>query len=126
MYMKRWFIVLLLVMIIIGCVYAENAENERFRINGLLPTEMTIEDLYDLDDTIVSSLVNIFMADSEELPSGERIGIYVINPRTKKFHYPWCYSALQIGTDRRFIRCAPSELVDQKYKPCGTCNPHVN
>lgn len=124
--MKRWLIVLILFMIVIGCVCAESVETDRFRVNGMLPTEMSVEDLYDLEDVIVSSLTNVFLNDSELLPSGERIGVYVINPRTKKFHYPWCYSALQIGADRLFMRCAPSELVDLGYKPCGMCNPHVN
>ena len=124
--MKRLFIVLLLFIIVIGCVYAESVQNERFRINGQLPVEMSVEDLYDLEDTIVSSLVTVFMNDSEVLPSGEKIGVYVVNPRKKKFHYPWCYSALQIGHDREFYRCAPSELIDRNYKPCGMCNPHFN
>ena len=124
--MKRCLVLLLLLVIAVGLVRAENMNAERFRINGLLPTEMSVEELYDLEDSLVSSLVICFYEDAEEVASGERLGIYVINPKTKKFHYPWCYSALEIGSDRKFSRTIPSRLVEQGYKPCGRCNPHIN
>ncbi len=124
--MKKWLVLLIILVTIAGLVRAESINPERFRINDMLPVEMTVPDIYDLEDTIVSSLVTIFYNDAEEMPSGEMLGIYVINPKTKKFHYPWCYSALEIGSDRIIIRDTPSGLIKENYKPCGKCNPHVN
>ena len=124
--MKKWLAFLIILVTIAGLVRAESIFSERFRINGVLPVEMTVPDIYDLEDTIVSALVTVFYNDAVELSNGEMLGVYVINPKTKKFHYPWCYSALEIGSDRLFVRASPSALMEKKYKPCGKCNPHVN
>ncbi len=124
--MKKLVAIFLLLAPICAFVYAESDDIAWFRVNDRLLTDMSIEELYDLEDAVVSAMTVVFNDDSEFSASGEQIGIYVVNPKTKKFHYPWCYSALQIGPDRKIFRCAPSELVDQKYKPCGQCKPHVN
>ena len=124
--MKRWIILISVLSIIVGLVHAESVFQERFRINGVLPVEMSVQEIYDLEDTIVSALVTVFYRDAEELSNGELFGEYVINPKTKKFHYPWCYSALEIGPDRIFIRAAPTTLVQMEFVACGKCKPHVN
>ena len=97
-------------------------------LNDTQPDEMaSLRKIYkgDLEDTIVSALVTVFYNDAVELSNGEMLGVYVINPKTKKFHYPWCYSALEIGPDRIYIHAAPSELAE-KYNPCGRCKPQVS
>ena len=124
--MKKGIAFILLLVSVCGLVYAESNEIARFRVNDRLLTDMSIEELYEVEDAIVSALAVVFNHDPEYTASGEQIGVYVINPKTKKFHYPWCYSALQIGPNRKLVQCAPSELVNQKYKPCGQCNPQVN
>lgn len=123
--MKRIIAISLLLASVCAFVYAESDVIARFRVNDRLLSDMSIEELYDLEDAVVSAMTVIFNDDSEFSSSGEQIGFYVVNPKTKKFHYPWCYSALQIGPDRKIVRCAPSALVE-KYKPCGQCKPHVN
>ena len=85
--------------------------------------DMSIQELYDLEDRVVLALRDTFIREATESDGGETIGTYVVNPKTGKFHFPWCYSALQIGERRRFETCAPSELTAQGYKPCGQCKP---
>lgn len=84
---------------------------------------MSIEELYALEDLLVDAIRAAFEKTASSMVGHELIGTWVINPRTKKFHYPWCYSALQIGTDRQFRTCAASELVGDNYSPCGQCKP---
>ena len=51
-------------------------------------------------------------------------GLYVINKKTKKFHLSDCEATLSIGTDHReHSTLSPAELMDMKYKPCGSCHP---
>ncbi len=113
--------------------FVEQATLADYRVNERTLVEMSIPELYDFEDALVSALTVIFNRDMEETAAGELIGCYVINEKTKKFHYPWCYSALQIEPDKRsFERCAPSDLANpsrpdaQNYTPCGSCRPHVN
>lgn len=113
--------------------YIEDGRFDVYSVNERSLTDMSIPELYDFEDALVSALTVIFNKDIEETAAGELIGCYVINEKTKKFHYPWCYSALQIEPDKRsFERCAPSDLANpsrpdaQNYTPCGSCRPHVN
>lgn len=126
--MKRTIAVFLILCILSIFVYAEEDEDTAiYRVNGRLLTEMTIQEIYDFEDALVSALSVKFNEDFEVGPNGELLGLYVINKSTRKFHYPYCYSALQIVPEKRvFIREAPNELVKQGYRACGTCNPHVN
>ena len=51
-------------------------------------------------------------------------GVYVLNTKTKKFHFTDCKTTLLIESDnRRFSTDTPEELMDQNYKPCGQCHP---
>ena len=111
--------VLVLALLCCGVAVAD------YTVNGNKLTDMSVEELYDLEDEIVSALTDVFAQVSSEGPDGELIGLYVINTGTDKFHYPFCYSALQIGKNREFVYAAASELVEQGYKPCGMCKPFV-
>ena len=119
--MKR-FLILLLVILLVCCFISTQAE---YTVNGRKLTDMSVEELYDLEDSIVSALTDVFTKNATKTPDGDVIGVYVVNPRTKKFHYPFCYSAIQIGTDRRFEMCTASELVEKGYKACGQCKPYA-
>lgn len=88
-------------------------------------TGMSVEEFYALEDAIIVALEAVFDAGAKASASGDLIGMYVVNPRTKKFHYPYCYSAIQIGPDRRFEYCAASELAVQGFVPCGQCKPYA-
>ena len=112
---------------------AKDTEIREYIVNGHTLSEMTIPELYDFEDVLVSALTVIFNKDMEGTSTGELIGWYVINEKTQKFHYPWCYSALEIeASQRSFIRCSPSDLANpsnpntKNYSPCGSCRPHVN
>ena len=85
--------------------------------------DMSVEELYEMEDQVVLALKDVFTREAKESDSGEIIGTYVVNQKTGKFHYPWCYSALQISGRRSFETCAPSELAAQGYEPCGQCKP---
>ena len=51
-------------------------------------------------------------------------GVYVLNTKTKKFHFTNCMTTLMIETDnRKHSTLSPEELISQGYKPCGQCNP---
>lgn len=128
--MKKLCTVLLFLSLVFASVssfvYAESDGLARFRVNDRLLTDMSVQELYEVEDAIVSALSVVFNQDPQYTASGERIGVYVANPNSMKFHYPYCYSALQIGPGREFYFCSPSDLLAKKYKPCGMCNPHVN
>ena len=87
---------------------------------------MSIYDIYDFEDALISALTVKFNKDCEEGANGELIGYYVVNNSTKRFHYPWCYSVIQANPENRIlVKSAPSDL-DDIYKPCGNCSPHIN
>jgi len=51
-------------------------------------------------------------------------GLYVLNKRTKKFHYSECQNTLLIYADNRENYYGPKEeLLVQGYEPCGACKP---
>ena len=51
-------------------------------------------------------------------------GLYVINKKTKKFHLSNCVNTLTIDTaNREHSTLTPEELMERKYKPCGSCHP---
>lgn len=51
-------------------------------------------------------------------------GKFVLNTKTKKFHLTNCMTTLMIETEnRKYTTDSPEELMANKYKPCGQCNP---
>lgn len=49
---------------------------------------------------------------------------YILNVKSKRFHYPWCPGASDISEkNRQDYHGTREELVNQGYKPCGSCNP---
>jgi DNA-entry nuclease len=49
---------------------------------------------------------------------------YVLNTKTKKFHYPTCGSVNSISdANRSDVTDTRSDLVIQGYSPCGNCKP---
>ena len=119
--MKRIVLALLLAMVI-SCVPAQ----ADYIVDGRELTDMSIEELYDLEDTLIDALHAVFAKTSHESENGELVGMYVINPKTGKFHYPECYSAIQIGNKRMFCMSTASELVADGYTPCGMCRPYLD
>ncbi len=126
--MKKTIALMFVFAAVFALVSAENDDSlARFIVNGRLVSEMSVEELYELEDAVVSALVISFYDNSGKTSSGEVRGTYVVNTKTKKFHYPWCYSALQIVQTRAFYPdTTPSELVEMKFSPCGMCKPHMN
>lgn len=92
-------------------------------VNGQDIEDMGVEELYALEDAVMFALQSAFYEHSSA-EGGELIGTYVVNEKSGKFHYPFCYSAVQIGPDRMLVTCTASELVAQGYKPCGQCDPY--
>lgn len=116
---KRFILIVILLLAIILPALAES----EYIVNDRTLTEMSIEELYVLEDALTSAIEKVFAMESSKSASGEVLGPFVINLRTKKFHYPYCFSALQIGQDRCFEVSTPSELIARGYKPCGQCKP---
>lgn len=60
--------------------------------------------------------------DAETDESGARD--YVVNKRSKKFHYPHCSGVSTMSDANREDRhCTRDELIEEGYSPCGTCKP---
>ena len=50
--------------------------------------------------------------------------LYVINKRSKVFHYPSCDGAKEMSKyNREEVTATRSELTSQGYTPCGSCEP---
>ena len=126
--MKRIAALLLLLSMVLVFVYAEDTDDivTKYLVNGRQLTDMSIEELYELENSVVAAAVVVFNAEARKTASGELSGCYVVNTKTKKFHYPWCYSGLQIVDSLQFIRETPSALMGMGYKPCGNCNPYLS
>ena len=51
-------------------------------------------------------------------------GVYVVNTRTKKFHFTDCKNTLLIDASNRLHTTdTKEELVNDGYEPCGSCKP---
>ena len=98
----------------------------KYIINDSPITDMSIEELYILEDAVRNAINEVFTITSKTNDFGEIIGTYVINSSNDKFHYPYCQYAIQIGQNRRFEYCTASELFAQGFIPCGHCNPYVD
>ena len=49
---------------------------------------------------------------------------YVLNTKTKKFHNPWCGSVADMSeANKEEFHGFRSELIEEGYAPCGSCNP---
>jgi DNA-entry nuclease len=67
---------------------------------------------------------------SDEAPSEEAVSAsseaqdYVINKRTRKFHYPWCTGVQRTSVkNREEVHASRDGLIQQGYRPCGLCHP---
>ena len=114
--MKRVIAVIALLCALVLLFSASVAAAPGYDLRG-----MSVNELYALHDAIVNELT-VIVHDADSV-AGEVVCPYVVNTKTKKYHYPYCGSALQI-TEYRVIReCTPSELIADGYSPCGHCNP---
>ena len=84
---------------------------------------LSVEQLYAVKDDLVTALAEVTRRELGTSPSRSAPCTYVVNAKTKKYHYPSCYSAIGIGEDRLFEFASASDLEDRGYKPCGQCNP---
>ena len=56
--------------------------------------------------------------------SDDNTQTYVINKKSKKFHYPTCNSVSQMNeSNKRIVTDNRNHLIEQGYSPCGNCNP---
>ena len=65
------------------------------------------------------------IADELEDP-GSRAGQpdYVLNTKSMRFHFPWCSGVETMSQKNRQDYYGDRDtLIQQGYKPCGTCNP---
>lgn len=122
--MKKVAIISLLILALSFVLAETMLADTKYMVNDRMLTDMTVQELYDLEDELVDALDVVFSKGTSETEDGELIGTYVLNPKTHKFHYPDCYSAIQIGEGRKFMYVAASELVGMGYKPCGMCRPY--
>ena len=62
--------------------------------------------------------------DSYSFSIDEVVGDYVLNTRTKKFHYPDCDNVKDISDSAcEDVHCRRGDLIKEGYAPCGGCKP---
>ena len=62
--------------------------------------------------------------ETQDSAVGEESLHYVLNERTKKFHFPDCTGVASMGEQNRQDYVGTREwLIQQGYVPCGTCKP---
>lgn len=64
-------------------------------------------------------------SDSVTTSSGsDTLETYVLNTNSHKFHKPDCSGVARISAqNKQEVMTSRSELIEQGYRPCGTCNP---
>ena len=64
-------------------------------------------------------------SDSVTTSSGsDTLETYVLNTNSHKFHKPDCSGVARISAqNKQEVTTSRSELIEQGYSPCGTCNP---
>ena len=64
-------------------------------------------------------------SDSVTTSSGsDTLETYVLNTNSHKFHKPDCSGVARISAqNKQEVTTSRSELIEQGYRPCGTCNP---
>ena len=64
-------------------------------------------------------------SDSVTTSSGsDTLEAYVLNTNSHKFHKPDCSGVARISAqNKQEVTTSRSELIEQGYSPCGTCDP---
>ncbi len=62
--------------------------------------------------------------DTQEADPSESAVDYVLNTKSKKFHYPYCSSVSDMSSkNRKDVTLTREEIISQGYVPCKRCNP---
>ena len=57
-------------------------------------------------------------------PARPKVGIYVLNIISRKFHKASCVSAKKLIADNNYLCCdTREEALEMGYTPCRHCNP---
>lgn len=98
-----------------------------FRVND---GKIEVSVQYTADDSLVFSSPSGVGSQTEIITrsagssSGSLAGVYVLNTRTKKFHYAECKYVKDISQkNRKDYTGTREELINEGYVPCGNCNP---
>ena len=60
----------------------------------------------------------------ESVKNDDNKEIYVLNIKSKRFHYSWCQGVSDMAEKNKEIsNLNREEIIKLGYKPCGTCNP---
>ena len=66
----------------------------------------------------------IIDVNAEDISTRSPIPDYILNTKSKRFHYPWCAGVETMSTKNKQEYYGDREtLIQDGYKPCGTCNP---
>lgn len=70
--------------------------------------------------TVPEAIVKAQERESEE----NKVVMYVLNVKSKRFHLPSCHAVTDMKTkNRKDYTGTREELISQGYKPCGECKP---
>ena len=134
--MKRKMIVVLVVLSLMGVVFAESngftkyyTERDWYAMESALGAELP-EGLTDREAEIYRA--GYANGHYDALHPAFIKGLYVINTKTKKIHLSNCPNTLVINTENRLhSTLTPQELMSgaldgRMYQPCGQCHPENN
>lgn len=129
--MKRWIILVILLLSVLGIVAAENNGWLLYYVNkdwfsvqksNDAPIPPGLEDMTEREEEIYRS--GYANGHYDALHPAYVKGLFVVNKKTKKFHLSNCMNTLMIEIDNREHKIStPEELMNQGYKPCGSCHP---
>ena len=71
--MKKLVAAVLILMMALVFVYAENSDIAKYRVNDRLLSELSIAEIYEFEDSLVSALTVQFGLDAEQTDAGELV-----------------------------------------------------
>lgn len=61
---------------------------------------------------------------TEQTEPEEEIHTYVLNTKTRKFHYEWCGSVDDMKeSNKKVLETTREDVISRGYEPCGRCHP---
>ena len=80
--------------------------------------------LYNVQPGVIIDYATGNITIDEKETDGSQVMDYVLNKRSKKFHFPTCSSVSTMSeANKGFYTGSRDQLIKDGYEPCGSCNP---
>ncbi len=117
--MRKWYVVIA-AFFLITVVAAASTLTSQYMINDRPISGLGVEELYDLHAATVDALKTAYESDCEANGAGKYL--WIVNTNSRKYHYPYCPSALEAYENGTLTRGSAAQMA-KDYSPCGRCNP---